>query len=72
MNAIAIGSVVMRTGEKSLAANHDIGDVVEINGDRCRVAWRDREYPNFYRPEEMSVRKGKKTWVKRTSLMVAA
>ena len=64
---INVGDTVKRTAE--LNANYpDIGDVIEKAGGRCRVAWRDKMVPNFYRPEEMNVRPGKRTWVAESRL----
>lgn len=69
--SINIGDVVVRPTEAG-KKYRDIGDVVEKNGERCRVAWRDIPVPNFYRPEETTIRKGKRTWVNQKALAVVA
>jgi hypothetical protein len=39
------------------------GEVVEAKENRVRVKWDDEYRPNFYRPEEMSLHAGIRTWV---------
>jgi len=69
-NEIKIGDVVKRANARpGTWWQVEIGDVVEKDGDRCRVQWRDMLVPSFYRPEEMEVRPGKRTWLKTSALM---
>ena len=70
MNAIQVGDVVKRAGDVDHGTGYgiQIGDVIEKDGERCQVAWRERQVPNFYRPEEMVIRKGKRTWVRQNGL----
>jgi hypothetical protein len=71
MNNLGIGDVVKRAGvDESRVYSIEIGDVVAKDGARCQVKWRDRQAPNFYRPEEMVTRKGKKTWVREDRLIL--
>jgi hypothetical protein len=67
---IQIGDVVKRSGHKDYGNGFGVetGDVIEKTGERCRVAWRDRMVPGFYRPEELVKRPGKRTWVNQKSL----
>src|ERR1043166_4992015 len=57
---IQIGDVVKRSGHKDYGNGFGVetGDVIEKTGERCRVAWRDRMVPGFYRPEELVKRPG--------------
>lgn len=68
---IQVGEVVRRVADKDHGNGFgfEIGDVVGKNGERCQVAWRDRQVPSFYRPEETVTRRGKRTWVNQNRLI---
>ena len=60
---IEIGTRVVRISGGPGYEGHT-GTVVDATGARFQVKWDDRQVPNFYRPEEMNTRPGKRTWVK--------
>ncbi len=71
---IAIGDVVKRAGNHAgTAYDREIGDVVEMNGDRCQVAWRSYQRENSYDATRPPVTvKGKRTWVRQSGLTKVA
>lgn len=63
MTSFEVGAKVHRTKERT----SEIGEIVEINGDRVRVLWpgfpdEDQRY-NYNRP--------KRTWIKKSTLTIA-